>query len=205
MSKEERVKMVTPQGKIVFIKNLFTPNTKGKYTASILFNKSQDLTRLKSEMRKVALKKFDEKIVNSKKFKWGLKSPDEEAIEKYDFFTEDTLILNTTTQFPIPVVGKDKAADGDYEELIEGDIKAGDLCVFVISPYAWENDDQGVSRGVSFNLEIVQKRKDGEALYSRRSATEVMDSFDLSDLDNLDKGESEDAPETVDGDDAYDW
>lgn len=175
---EEKKTVVTPTGRIVFLKNLFVPNDKEKYTCSLLFKDSQDLTELKDLMLVKAREKFHEKDIKSKKFSWGIKTPDEDAIDKYDFFDKETIVLNAATKFEVDVVGSTKGSDGKYIPLIDGDLKAGDFCRFIVSAYAWEYEGK---KGVSLNLNGVQLIKEGEALYARRETTSVFDevSFDV--------------------------
>jgi hypothetical protein len=198
---DEKKQVVTPTGRIVFLKNLFEPNNKEKYTATLLFNDSQDLKRLRSMMLEEARTKFDEKIINSSKFKWGMKKPDEEAMENFDFFDEETVILNCSTKFPIEVKGTSKGPDGKYEDLIDGDLKAGDYCRFLVSCYAWENTTEGKNRGVSFNVSAVQMIKKGEALYQRKPSDDLFAEADI-DIEVDTKGEESDY---VDGEDSIEW
>jgi hypothetical protein len=201
----EKVSVVTPSGKIVFIKNLFDKNDKERYVASLILKEDQDLSKIKKMMMDAAKARFDEKIYTSKKFKWGMKRPDEEAIEKYDFFDEQTYVVNASTKFDVEVKGINKGPDGKLEELIDGDLKAGDFCRFLISAYAWENTDQGVTRGVSLNLTAVQMVKVGEALYSRVASDSVFGEVELDiEVDAITSEEtSSEAP--IEGADAYDW
>jgi len=197
MAIKQAPKLVTPTGRIVFLKNLFEPNNKGKYTCSLLLDKdsSDAMKKLESLMVEAAKAEFDDKTLASKKFKWGMKTPDEEAIEKYAFMDANKYVLNTSTKFQIPVVGNRKGSDGKFLPLIEGDLKAGDYCRFFVSAFAWENKIEGVNRGVSFNLLGVQLVKEGEPLYERKDSVDVFSSvaFDMEvpksedkDLDGLD-------------------
>lgn len=197
-AKEERQHLVTPTGRICFIKNLFSPNNKDKYTATLLLDDSQDLKPLKQLMMKAAREKFKEADIKSKKFKWGVKTPDEEAIDGYEFFTEETVILNAATRFEVEVKGPKKGPDKKYEDILEGDIKAGDFCRFLVSAYPWEFEK---TKGVGLNLLAVQMIKEGEALYQRRPSDEFFDEVEL-DIDLDENGEDSD---TVEGDDAFDW
>lgn len=204
---EEKKTLVTPTGRIVFIKNLFEPNSKGKYTATLLFDKNeQDLKTLKELMLETARSKFDEKTIKSKKFKWGMKSPDEEAIEDYDFFDEDTVILNTSTKFEIDVKGPNRGPDGKFETLIDGDIKAGDHCRFLISCYAWENNEEGKNFGVSFNIIAVQMVKQGEALYARRPSDDFFGEVEFDvDPDAATESSEDVSEEAPEGESAFDF
>lgn len=199
MSKTKSEKVVTCTGRILFIGNLFEKNDKGLYKASLLFDKNQEgVKKLQKIMRDTALEKFDEKIVKSKKFRWGLKGHDEEAIEQYEFFTEDTMILDANSKHDVEVKGSQKGPDGKLETLIEGDIKAGDHCRFIVTPFAWEHDDDGVSRGCKFFLSAVQKIKDGEALYSRVPSDDIFGEaeFDITPEESTDpEGEVNEAEE----------
>lgn len=198
MSEEGKKHIVTPTGQICFIKNLFEPNEDGNYSATLLLNTDQDTKPLKNLMMGAARTKFDEDVIKSKKFKWGVKKPDSESINQYDFMTDDTLVLNCSTKFPVEVKGPNKGSDGKYETLLDGDLKAGDFCRLLVSAYPWEYKGK---TGVSLNLLAVQMIKEGEALYSRRPSD---DFFDEAELD-VKPEVSKPSDEEVDGDDAIDW
>lgn len=206
MSSEEKKNTVTPTGRIVFHKNLFSPGQdqrgNDKYSASLILDKdAPKIKELQKLMREVALARFEEKVVKSKKFKWGMKTPDEDAIEKYEFFNEDVFILNCSTQFPVEVKGNKRMSNGKFEDLIDGDLKAGDHCRFLVSAYAWENKEQGVSRGVSLNLIAVQFVKEGEALYSRVASDDAFGEveFDVEPEESTNTSEGEEVAD----DDAF--
>ncbi len=201
---EERETLVTPSGKILFHKNLFEQNEKGRFKASLLFNKSQDLKKIKDLMLKAAKEKFKKEIYQSKKFSWGMKTPDEDGIRDYDFFSEDVMVLNASTKFEVEVKSAKKGPDGKNETLIESDLKAGDICRFLISVYAWEYEDEGKKRGVSLNLMAVQKIKDGEALYARIPSDEFFDEVEI-DVSTDEEETTEGSTEQIDGDDAMEW
>ena len=199
MSDQERKTEVTPSGKIVFIKNLFEPNEDGKRTGTLILNKDQNVKGLKNLMLVKAREKFDEKQIKSPKMQWGLKKPSDESIEQYDFMDEDTLVLNAGTKFEIEVKSKDKGPDGKLEDLIDGDLKAGDFCRFLVSAYCWEYKGK---YGVSLNLTAVQFIKEGEALYSRVASDNAFDEVEV-DIE-VEETQAEASGE-VDGDDAFEF
>lgn len=170
-------KLVSPTGRIVFHKNLYTPTVKkGKYEASLVFDKSQDLSELKNLLMEAARSKFKEEDIKSKKFSLGMKTPDEEACVKYEFLDANKMILNAGTKFEVEVLSNVKGSDGKYDPMLEDDLKAGDYCRFLLSAYPWEFEGK---KGASFNLLAVQFVKKGEAFYSRISSDSVFDSVDF--------------------------
>ena len=198
----DNVKLVTPTGRVCFTKNIFEQNSKGKFTACLVFNKDQDLSKLKDAMLAAAKAKFEEKIYTSKKFSWGLKESD--ADDEYEFL-QDKMILNASTKFDIEVKGTNKGPDGKYENLLEDDFKAGDHFRAVVSVYAWEFTDEGTKRGVSFNIVALQKIKEGEAFYSRVPSDDIFADveFDLSPEQSA--AEAELSPNDGEVSDGGDW
>lgn len=180
MSETTKQTVVTPTGQIVFTNNVFKPNDDGKFSATLLLNKSQDVSKLKAIMMEAAKQKFSEDQIKSKKMNWsGLKVADEDSQETYDFMDDETLILNASTKFEIEVKSSEKDNKGKYIDLVEGDLVAGDYCRFLVSAYPWEYQKK---YGVSFNVIAIQKVKDcEEPLYSRPSSDSTFDEaeFDM--------------------------
>jgi hypothetical protein len=167
MSKNENTTVVTPTGQLAFEKYLFEAEEKKngpKFSASLILTKDQDVAAIKAEMmRAIKASKLTKEDIEDEDFSWGVKKPKKKAIKKYDFMTEDTIVLNASTKFDVAVKAKDGVSD-----LVEGDVKAGDFCRFLVSAYTWSFQGKN---GVSLNLIGVQKIKTGDAFYSSRDVS----------------------------------
>lgn len=157
MSEAKKV-IVTPVGTLVFEKNLFEVNKKGKYAAALMFKPEQDL----KVIQEICAEAIKEGFPKGKPA--GLRMPvkkqnSEEVLEKFPFL-RGQFILNASTKFPIQVL------DRNLEEIFKGDLKAGDECRFSISAYTYETGN----KGVGLNLLGVQKIREGKALFERHSA-----------------------------------
>jgi len=174
MSNDEKVRMVTPTGRIVFHKNLFVSGgEKDRFSAALVFSKDQDVTTIKKLMMDCAKAAgYDKKTVTSPKFAWGLKAVDTKEL---DFCNEGDMIINFDRNGsfgPPEVKGKNKGPDGKYEDLIDGDIGAGDHCRILISAFAWEYKGKS---GVKLNFDAVQFVKKGEPYYSIPTSDDAWD------------------------------
>jgi hypothetical protein len=159
------VRLVTPEGRLVFCKNLFKVHDKGRYSACVLFDNSEENQK--------ALAPLGELIEEFKTDQWGEKKPSNlhspikvetraEMIEKYPFM-KDKIVLNASNGFEPGVI------DVHGKELFDGDIKAGDHVKVSISAYAYDNK----VKGIGFNVNGLQLVKEGEALYGRQSTADL--------------------------------
>jgi len=163
---EERKTMVSPTGRLAFIKNLFVSGgDKDRFSGALIFDKSQDLKALKAGMLECAKLKFKEEDIKSKKFSWGVKAVDADD-NKVDFLDGNMLVMNMDrngTFGPPEVYGSNRGPDGKLEKLIDGDLKAGDHARAVISFFAWEYQGK---KGVKVNFDGIQFIKADEAFYT---------------------------------------
>ena len=177
MSKEVKKLVVTPTGRICFNKHLFVAGgEKNRYSCALVFSSEQDLSKIKNLMMETAKAKFDEKEIKSAKFSWGIKKVD---VNELEFLNDGDLIMNVDRngEFQPPEVkGNKKGPDGKYEDLIDGDIKAGDYCRLLVSAFAWEYKGK---RGVKLNFDAVQFVKTGEAYYSIPTSDSAWDKEEL--------------------------
>lgn len=165
MSDLKNARIITPVGRVAFVKNLFKPNDKGRYSVAVVFDTDADTVK--------ALEPLKGLIGGLVKEKWGDKAPSnlftpmkietrEDMLEKYDFM-RDKVTLNASNGFEV------SAIDTNNQELFDGDIKAGDYVRLSISGYTYDNQN----KGVGFNVNAVQFIKKGEAFYSRQNASEM--------------------------------
>lgn len=187
-AKVNPLKVVTPKFRVsfpqVFEAKSFQ-NQPPKFSIQMLFDKKTDLTALK-------------KVVNlAIKEKWGDKAPkgitlpfkdgNDKELDGY----EDKIVVSAASKF------KPQVVDQKVEQIeAQDDFYAGCYARAAIAAYAWElKEGKAVlKRGVSFNLESVQKLSDGERFVKR---SEASDDFDEVEDDSNDKSnyESEDTEE----------
>lgn len=171
MTTNTEAKIVTPTGRIVFHKNLWEANAKGKYTAAIVFSEDQEthsqFVAIKNLIEAVAKEKWGGKIPKKlmRPIKFGEDGDYEDG--EYDFLIGN-YVMNAGTKFEVEVFSNEKDCDGNYETIFdEKEFKAGDYARMVVSAYAWEYE---AKKGVSLNLCGVQKMGTGEAFYQRKSS-----------------------------------
>lgn len=175
MSDKKQVeRLVTPTGKITFIKNLFVSGgDKDRFSGALVLSSDQDTSKLRALMMNAAKEAgFTKDDVTSSKFSFGMKKVD---IKDLDFCNEGDVIVNFDRNGsfgPPEVKGVNKGPDGKYEDLIDGDIKAGDYCRVLVSAFGWEYKGK---KGVKLNFEAVQFIKEGEAFYSAPTSDSAWD------------------------------
>lgn len=204
--KKKEVKLVTPTGRICFLRNLFeSGGDKNKFSAALILSSQQDKKKLQALMmaaiKEKGFTKADTLAKNSKGeslWSWGMKLVD---LEDLDFCNEGDTIVNFDRNGdfgPPEVKGINKGPDGKYENLIDGDIKAGDHCRILVTAFAWSHKK---AKGVKFNFNAVQFIKEGEAYYSAPTSDSDWDETefdvelpdDLADF-NTEANDSQEAP-----------
>lgn len=161
MSNETKKKtVVTPVGRLVFDRNLFDPNDKGKRTASAIFEKSEDLSAVMAICKEEATKKWGNKIPKSLKMPVK-EEKDEDKLEARPYL-ENMLIMNSQTIFEISII------DVANNALTSEDIKAGDYVRLAVSAFPYDKDG---NKGIGLNVNGVLKVKDGEAFYNKPTAS----------------------------------
>lgn len=183
-TKEElkAVRLVTPEGRLAFCKNLFKVNDKGRYSVCIVLENTEENQK--------ALAPFAELVEDFKKDQWGDRQPSglhspvkvetrADMIDKYPFM-DNKIVINASNGFEPGVI------DIHGKELFEGDVKAGDHVKISISAYAYDNK----VKGVGFNVNGLQLVKEGEALYGRQSTADMFGITPAS-LDNVEAKKEE--------------
>lgn len=163
----DKAEVITPVGRVVFIKNLFTPtqNNQGKdrYKAALIIDNDKDVTKIQKMLKDAAHAKWGDKLPNG--LKMGLKKETrEDFLESYPYM-KNAWVLNSSNGYQVPVIKYPT-----NEEMFEGDIKAGDQARFNISAFAFENKE---NKGVSLNVLGVQFIREDEAFYARANATDM--------------------------------
>lgn len=177
-------KVVTPEAVLSF-PSLFTPRParndggKAKYECALLFEKQADdwrkdagLKPLLDAIQAEVQKKYPNPDDRPKKLKWPIKDGDEEEYAGY----EGKWYVRAAGVRPPLVVGPNpEFVITDQEEIYPGVIVKAQ-----VDAYSYDVD--GV-KGITFGLEMVQKRRDGERIAgaTRDSASDVFDSVDGGD------------------------
>lgn len=167
------MKVVTPKFRLSF-PELFEPkafeNQAAKYSCRMLFDKKTDLSPLKNVVKKAIKDKWGE--TPPKGLVLPFKDGNEKDLEGY----EDTIVVSAASKFRPQVV------DQKLEAILTADdIYAGCYARAAINAYAWEYKNakgQVMKRGVSFNLESLQKLAEGERFVKRPDALETFDAID---------------------------
>lgn len=142
-----------------------------KFSLQMLFDKGTDLTPLKKAVQLAAKEKWGDQM--PKGLVLPFKDGDEKEIDGY----EGMIVVAASSKF------KPQVVDAKLQEILTpDDIYAGCFARAAISAYAWEYGQGGkiMKRGVSFNLENVQKLAEGERFVKRSDAS---DDFDMVDSD----------------------
>lgn len=171
--KQTITKVITPKFRLSF-PELFEPKAfdgqAPKYSIQMLFDKKTDLSPLKAAVKKAIVDKWGQ---NPPK---GLVLPFKDGNEKDLEGYEDKIVVSASTKF------KPQVVDQKVEPiLVADDIYAGCYARAAINAYAWEYKNakgQVMKRGVSFNLESVQKLAEGERFVKRPDASETFDAVD---------------------------
>lgn len=137
---------------------------KPKFSVQMLFDKKADLSALKNIV-KVAIK--DQWGDNPPK---GITLPFKDGNEKELEGYQDMIVATASTQY------KPQVVDQKGEPILaHDDVYAGSYARAYIGAYAWEMKEgkSVLKRGVSFNLNMVQKLADGERFVKRADASSV--------------------------------
>ena len=194
--KTNPLKVVTPKFRLSF-PELFEAKVyedqAAKFSIKMLFDKKTDLAPLKAVVKKAIQEKWGDNNIK------GLTLPFVDGNEKDLDGYENTIVVGASSKFKPQVVNQ------KLEEILTADdIYAGCFARAAINAYAWEaKNKQGkvIKRGVSFNLESVQKLSDGERFVKVPDAKDTFDEVDdgSDDIDNY----SLDDDNTLEDDDDF--
>lgn len=152
-----------------------------KYSIQMLFDKKADLAALKNVVKKAAKEKWGDNPPKGLVFPF--KDGNEKDLEGY----ENTIVVGASSKFKPSIV------DQNVEPILAADdIYAGCYARAAIVAYAWEAKNkkgQILKRGVSFNLESVQKLAEGEPFVRRPDPSDDFDSVEdgSDDSDNYEE------------------
>lgn len=176
-------RLITPEFRVSY-PHLFKPNAikqgdDEKYSVTMLFKKTQDLSKLKLAMDHAKIEMW-----GRDKTKWpkGLLSPvsdgdseqylDDEGVTKEGYAGHWVIKASSRASNKPGIVNEEAQPILDASEIYPG-------CFARAQIYAnpWEYAGK---KGVSFILDAVQKTKDGPSLSNRKSASEIFDPISAS-------------------------
>ena len=174
---------VTPEFRVSF-PAVFAPKQVGgqgdfKFSISMLFPKTTDLSEIKALIKAAVIEKWGPdqakwptKIVDGKKvsaIRMPLRDGSEKSYEGYD----DTIVFGTASSKQRPgLVGP----DAKTPIIDANDFAGGDYARAKISVYAY---DKAGNKGVSFGLRHVQKIKDGVRFSGAGKAEDAFDAISV--------------------------
>lgn len=185
--KKSATKVITPKFRLSF-PELFEPKAfedqAAKYSIQMLFDKKTDLAPLKNAVKIAVREKWGENP--PKGMVLPFKDGNEKDLEGY----EDKIVVGAASKF------KPQVVDQKLEAILTADdIYAGCFARAAINAYAWEYKNakgQVMKRGVSFNLESVQKLAEGERFVKRPDASELFDEVDDGSSDSSNYADEDD-------------
>jgi len=188
MAKEKATKVITPKFRVsfpqVFEAKSFQ-NQPPKFSVQMLFDKKADLSPLKKVVQIAIKEKWGDKAPK------GITLPFKDGNDKELDGYEDKIVVSAASKY------KPQVVDQKREQIeAQDEFYAGCFARAAIVAYAWElKEGKAVlKRGVSFNLESLQKLSDGEPFVKRADVTEDFDEVDdgSEDKSNYDTSDDND-------------
>lgn len=149
----------TPECTFAFAHGFFETGENGKYTPTLLFDKSTDISALHKAAADEAVAKWGEKAIQW--IKDGLiKSPfldgdGKQAISKKTMERHPGFAGKTFIRCSSGADYKPKLFDRRRNPIMDkADCPSGSRGFAVINPFTWENDEQG--KGISFGISMAQ-------------------------------------------------
>ena len=157
--------------------------TPGKYSASLLVDKSDKETLAKIEKAtEAAIKAGQTVLANAKgvvvrqKLKLPLRDADEEGVD--DPAYEGKMFLNATSRYQPGIVNR------KVEDILDqNEVYSGCYCNVDVNFYAFSREG---NKGIAVGLNNIQKLKDGERLAGGRSAKDAFSVLEDEDEDEED-------------------
>jgi len=192
--------VLTPLATISFTRDLFKPrdrdNGKKNYGCTLLFSKSEDISKLKQLAADAAIAEWGDKAVGMIKDEI-IKSPfldgdgkqgkNKETGEPHKGYPGTTFIrCSSGEDFQPKVFGPSgKTTDRLYSE---AELPSGSKVKAVVNAYTWENKENG--KGISFGISIIQlvRKAEGDEVLGGGGGGPDPEKF----LEKIDSG---DAPE----------
>ncbi len=176
-TEKEKLQVLTPTFRVSY-PHLFKPQAMGnsdpKYSITMLFKKSEDLSAIKLAIKHAKIDAFG---ADSANWPRDIKSPVSDGDEpdrksgKVKEGYEDCWVIKATSSADIKpgVVGRNEKVP--IEDPAE--IYAGCYARAQVFARVWEWPENSKNYGVQFILDHVQKVRDGKSLASRKGASEV--------------------------------
>lgn len=165
-------KCVTPVGRVAY-PHLFkarkrNEKTEPRYSVSLVFDETQDLTAFKDAVRACIREEYPNGVPAgfSSPFKSGANRIDEEGNQIEGFKATDTYVefWRYEANGRQPTVGPDRDSEGNLVELNPADVYAGCQGRVSFRPYCWGKGQDHGNKGVNCGLEAFQKTGDGKAI-----------------------------------------
>jgi hypothetical protein len=190
-------KVLTPEFRVSF-PQVFTPKSfngsKEKYSIVMLFDKKTvDIQALKKAAHVAIVERWG---ADKKKWPDGLKLPFKDGDKKADMVGyEGTTVVSASSNQKPSVVGGRKGPDGRFPEITEasGDFYAGCYARATLVAFAYPKEGvKGISPGVAFAIQNIQKLRDGEQFSGRKKAEDEFDEVEDGSDDKENFAKSED-------------
>lgn len=169
--------IITPKARVSF-PNVFTPNAMNpgdtpKYSISLLFNKGEDLSKLKALIKSAVQEKWGDKPPK------GLRNPIlDQGDREYDGYEEGAFFIRASSKRQPGLINQRKERIIDEEEFYPGC-----YCVAQINAYAY---DMAGNRGVAFGLNNIMKVAEGEPLGGRSKPEDAFASVEIEEAEDTD-------------------
>ncbi|MCP4986234.1 MAG: DUF2815 family protein [Colwellia sp.] len=155
-------KIMTPKFRVsfpaVFEPKAATEGGKEKYSVVMLFDKSEDLSKLKDLIKRTVEAKYPTKEDRPEGFTTPIKDGDEKSYDGY----QGCYTCTASSQYPPGVIDESKTPIINQKEFY-----AGCYAIATVNAYCWSY--MGKS-GVSVGLQNIMKINDGESLAGGASA-----------------------------------
>lgn len=167
--KADAKKVVTPEFRVSF-PAVFKPRAavegqEPKYSMSMVFPKTTDITALKQLAANAVMEKW-----GADKTKWpkNLRSPFRDGSEKdYDGYGPDVVFVSATSKVRPGLVGPDLQPIISENEFYGGCYARAEVTAFAY--------DVSGNKGIAFGLRNIQKTRDGEPFSGNSKPEEVFD------------------------------
>lgn len=185
----EKKKVMTPKFRVSFPKvfeaEAFDENQKAKFSLVMLFDKKENLKKMKNAAAAAMFEKFGKQSEWPKNYKWPFRDGDEERGDVDGY--ENTIFVNASSTKRPGLVNQKLEGIIDEEDFYAGCYARAELIAFAF--------EKKGNKGVAFSLQNVQKLGDGEAFSGKKKAEDV---FDEVELDEDDESNYEDGEEDFD-------
>lgn len=183
----DKQRVTTPEFRVSF-PHVFKPSSiKGsepKYSVTMLFKKSQDLTSLKNAMKFAKIEAFGE---DKKNWPDDLETP---VTDGDDFPDREGYPGHWVIKATSNAEYKPSVVDEDVEEIMEaGTFYPGCYARAQVYARVWTF---GKKKGVHFILDMVQKVKDGKPFGGKKAAKEVFSPIDREESESEDGDNGDD-------------